>query len=320
MQDIDDFIKFCLENTDKINTKRPNYYGDESVYLDDFLEIAKVIYNEKNREELIIELCKIKDFLFGITLGNISYAFNAKEHHVNLLKNIEWFEEYKGFWNKNYFMELYNLSEKDINRYVEKSRKENFPTFAEIAEKNQQKIQVEKENKDLFKRNYDEKKNNIEKIKLDKYENEMIPYQAIDIMNVHYPIIILFYKDEKVISINKSISNLSSTINSVSNKKFDSYKIVHATEDIIDDLIIEFKIKYHPIYMGANIINNIKKVYKYRTIKQVNEYYKDKYHHSAIKKIIRLYNIPIIEFDNGAKIINRYELEKAIERHLKENK
>lgn len=326
MDRIEEFIQFCLENKERLNTRIKYHYTDDGVNLINFLEIAKVIYEQENKEQLIEELEKLKNILMNICVddhflySDSHYSLEKKEeYYSNFLKNIEYLKNYDGFWNKEYFMKLYRLTEKNIDDYKEKMRKRYAPSFAEKAEKQTNKILIEKEKIKKFREDYEFKENILSEIDLKKYEALEKDSEEININNVHYPIIVKFFKNNKVISINKCTTNLYNMLATKKNLEFDRFNVVHVSENIIDDMVIEYKIKYDPIYNSTAIIQNMKKVYKYRHENQVRNYYKDRYNMTAIKKIVRLYEVSTFTFYSGAKIYNRVELEEAIEKHLKSN-
>lgn len=324
MEKINKFIEFCLKNQENLNIINKCDYPGETVDLKTFFELAKLIYENENQQQLLEELNKIKEILIDISTDSYTYNYNyyrymeeRGEYYKKFIEDMEYLENYRGIWNIDYFVEFYRLDRSYIKKYKEKIRKKYSPSFAEKAEVQQQKIAIEKISFEKFKKDYELKKNNLSKIDLNKYEKQEIDGKNIDIMNVHYPIIIKFLKNNEVISINKCSSNLPSFFKNKSISEFDSYRIVHVEDEIIDDLVIEYKIKYNPIHNTKGIVQDVKRVYKYRNENQVKRYYKNMYDLTAIKKIVKLYEVSTFTFDSGTKIYNRYELEKAIEKHLK---
>lgn len=324
MDRIEEFIQFCLENKERLNTRIKYHYTDDGVNLINFLEIAKVIYEEENREQLILELEKLKNIMMNICIDDhflySSYHYNSEEraeYYDNFLKNMEYLRNYNGFWNKEYFMELYKLTEKDIDDFKENMRKRYAPSFAEKAEKQNNKILIEKEKDRKFMEDYRVKENNLSEINLKKYENKELNRVNIDIKKVHYPLVIKFFKNREIISINKCVSNLAYSLKAKEHLEFDDFNIVHIEDHLIDDIIIEYKIKYDPEHNSSAIVQDITKVFKYRNESQVKRYYKDMYTMQAINKVVNLYNVGTFIFQSGRKIYNRVELEEAIEKHLK---
>lgn len=327
MEEVNKFIEFCLENQEKLNIVNQYDYPGKTVDLKVFFEIAKLIYKKENTQYLIDELSKIKEILINISVDNYTYNHSyyefieeRYEYYNKFTEDMEYLENYNGFWNINYFIQFYRLDEDYIKEYKEKVRKKYVPSFVEKAELQQKKIAIEKINFEKFKKDYESKKNNLSKLNINKYEKLEINGENIDIMNIHYPIIIKFIKNNEVISINKCGLNLPKFFQNNSVSEFDNFKIVHVEDEIIDDLIIEYKIKYNPFYNTKGIVQDIKKVYKYRNENQVKRYYKNMYDLAAIKKIVNLYEVSTFTFDSGTKIYNRYELEEAIKKHLQKFK
>lgn len=326
MEEVNRFIEFCLENQEKLNIINKYDYPGKIVDLKIFFKLAKLIYENEKPQQLMEELSKLKEILINISMDSYSYNYDyykymeeREEYYNKFIEDMEYLESYKGIWNVDYFIQFYRLDKPYIKKYKEKIRKKYFPSFAEKAEVQQKKIALEKINFEKFKQDYESKMNNLSKINIDNYEKLEIDGENIDMMNVHYPIIIKFLKNNEVISINKCGSNLPNFFKNKSISEFDSYKIVHVEDEIIDDLVIEYKIKYNPIHNTKGIVQDIKKVYKYRNENQIKRYYKNMYDLTAIKKIVRLYEVSTFTFDSGTRIYNRCELEEAIEKHLKSN-
>lgn len=144
-------------------------------------------------------ICVEDNFLYS----DYHYSLQeGAEYYENCLKNIEYLKNYDGFWNKQYFMELYRLTEEDIDSYKENMRERYSPSFAEQAEKQTNKILIEKEKYRKFMEDYRVKENNLSEINLKKYGNKELNRVNIDIKKVHYPLVIKFFKNKEIISIN----------------------------------------------------------------------------------------------------------------------
>lgn len=324
MEKITEFINFCVENESYFTIGYTNPY-DKQTNLKDILELAQLVYNDKNKEKILEELKLIKKIIENISDSKYSYGnyyegFLGQGNKYNkFLEDYEFIKKYKGFWNVEYFLQKYRLNMEYLEEYKENLRKKYKPSFAEVAERQQQVMTTEKEKIKKFKEDYEFKENILPEIDLKKYEALEKDGEEININNIHYPVIVKFFKNNKVISINKCTTNLYNMLATKKNLEFDRFNVVHVNENIIDDMVIEYKIKYDPIHNSTAIIQNMKKVYKYRHENQVRNYYKDRYNMTAIKKIVRLYEVSTFTFYSGAKIYNRAELEEAIEKHLQKN-
>lgn len=286
--------------------------------LDDFFKISKIVYKSKYQQVMIRELKILKEIFEEISLAIYELPFLDSEDNYfqKMLNNLDFIKTYEGEWDIKLLMSIYKISEEDLDNYQFKFEKKCNPSFREISVSKRDKKFIEKNKLEKFKDDYEFKENNLSEIDLKKYEELEKEGKNININNVHYPLIVKLLKDKRVIFVNKCLSNLPKILKDKEKLEYDDFKIVHVKESIIDDILLEYIIKHDPIYITNTITRNIRKIYKYRNETQIKKYYEDKYTITSLKKIANLYQVSVFTLYTGMKIYNRFELEKAIERHL----
>lgn len=319
-------VTFTIDQLTKFLKKYPIQSVDDNLYIEqdetDIYLVAFKYYVEHGKD-IMDDYYKIKNalnYFYNIDEYKIHFANGCLPQNFlqDIKENFEFILNYNGALNINWILNKFNCGRIALEKCLYEIEND-FPEYNETS--NLEK----KETQEKYISNYYEVQRTLTKEDLDTFfaktlKEEMsstIDKNLIDVTNVKYPILIFFYKNDKIISINKITKNLeSSLVNHKKSKDFDSYSYIFIDENIIDDIFAEALLRYNPSNMIANAITFKNSVY--RTLGQIKQRYKDntRVDLRIIKKVISLYKIPIYNLKNGQEIIDKDLFDEALNKYL----
>lgn len=288
--------------------------------LEVYINTGVNYYNEYMLLKYVIQIYKLQD---GIRNKNNKY-FHAP--------CFETYEDYKKSLSDS--IELYNFFDIVECCDIHISVFEDLLINAEVDwnfYKNNKFYEVNKNNDEYIKKlnknylNFDE----FNEVKLQElyleYKDNTKPsnrYTVKELMNMNIEIyngnicLLIGFLEDKIQFVGKTTRIFNYIYNKNKEFKIDNVAIFVVDEKYIDDLYVELIIRGE-IESNSNIINY--KCMKYVSYNKAKSYYKSVYKLTAwdLKRIIKKYNIDILEISGGTKIISKIKLHRAVEKEFK---
>ncbi|MBZ9688853.1 hypothetical protein G9F72_021255 [Clostridium estertheticum] len=277
-------VNFTMEQLADFLKRYPVHGLKDSNYvMQDETDVYLVAfkYYVEHGEDIMADYYRIKDTAFTAYNMDVyreyySHGYQSFDILRNIISDLKFVINYDVTWNADLILNTVGFSRENLKKCLYEIEND-FPKHAE-----ENKLNKKKEHENYIEKYY-ETERTLTKEDLDIFFNKTIMEEMssnidkniVDVTNIKYPLLVFFYKDNKIISINKVVKGLeASLVNHKKSKDFDSYTYIYINEGIIDDILSEAFIRINPSNMISNAITIKNSIY--RTLKQIKQRYKDK--------------------------------------------
>ena len=319
-------VNFTMEQLAEFLKRYPVHGLKDANYVkQDETDVYLIAFKHyvEHGEDIMADYYRVKDTAFhvyniGAYRDYYKHGYQSYDLLHNIISDLKFAINYDGTWDVDLILNTIGCSKEHIKNCLYEIEND-FPKYTEKNNLNKKK---EHEN---YIEKYYEMERTLTKEDLDIFFNKTIMEEMsstidkniVDVTNIKYPILVFFYKDNKVISINKVVKGLeASLVNYKKSKNFDSYTYIYINESIIDDILAEAFTRYNPSNMISNAITIKNSIY--RTLKQIKQRYKDENRVDlrVIKKIISMYDIPLYNLRNDQQIVDKDLFDEALNKYL----
>lgn len=250
------------------------------------------------------------------------YIYNSPSCVSNNLDCGKWVHElnavlnYNGVWDIDEILGYYGAT-RDIIKDDLYEIINDFPTAnSKYVNKTQDNLKEYIES--YYKAERTLTKNDIDLFFKSKVDSNKTRYSRdfIDIRDIKYPILVILYAGGQVESIHLVRKNFDTFHgNKTKTSNFDSYAYFHINEEDIDDIHAEAIVRYDPINIHHGAISVRNSIY--RTLNHIKKRYKNEkdINLSVVKKVIKIYEIPLHTLSNGQRVVDKDLFDNAIEQY-----
>ncbi|KAB3534505.1 hypothetical protein F8154_08835 [Alkaliphilus pronyensis] len=271
-----------------------HYINTGEDVMPDYFKISNVLYS-------------LRDYLSYVKDNYQDIDTDVLKDEIEYLLNYNWYWDIDSFLNKLRITKEFLIRELlEINNGFRKHNK-----IQEIKEQN--------ELDEYIRRYYNKSKAPRDEIRNCLYSIEkesLISKDIIDLRNIKYPIILLLYLNNQVVSIHKVTHSLERAMaNYKSKKSFEFYRYKYFNEEIINDVFAEGIVNYNPVNISTKAITLSNTIY--RTLNHVKKRYKNEIDLRKIKKVIDKYNLPLYNLKNGSQVVDKDLFDNALRLYYK---